>query len=59
MTGSYKQITNRSKPDAELARQRRAANDEHFRAAFAAARGTVSPELDLSVDPDDACDQGC
>lgn len=48
----------RTGSEAEAGRQGLQTADDNFRAAFTAARGTVSPDLDLNPDPDEPCCHG-
>jgi hypothetical protein len=50
MTGSNKRTSYRPRPDAEPERQVHPTDDDRFLAAFSAARGTISPALDLDTD---------
>jgi hypothetical protein len=58
MSSSDRPVQTQTQPNAEPGRQVFPSTDDRFRAAFAEARGTVSPDIDLSADPDEPCRQG-
>ena len=58
MADSVKLTPKSGRPEGEPGRKLLAKADDNFRAAFAMARGTVSPDIDLNPDPDEPCCQG-
>ena len=58
MADTVKLTSKSGEPEGEPGGQVLAKADDNFRAAFAAARGTVSPDLDLNPDADQTCCHG-